>query len=239
MLFNTSSGRLFFFSTEPQICSYLPDREAVMLFADPNKVVDTETYGRLIDYGFRRSGDNVYRPHCRSCTACVPVRISVDEFLPSRSQRRTWTRNQDLRVSSGHADFGEEHEQLYYRYQLSRHDPKVGEKDVVDQLGFLRSRNIKTWFTEFRLDGQLLMVAVIDEVPQGLSAVYTFFDPQVSKRGLGNYAVLNLIDQCRERDLCWLYLGYWIKESPKMSYKEKYQPLYAYIKGSWVMLEEE
>ena len=93
MIFNTRFGRLFFFSTEPQACSYLPEREAVMLFADPNKIIDTDTYARLIDYGFRRSGDNVYRPHCRQCRACVAVRIPVADFAPDRSQRRCAARN--------------------------------------------------------------------------------------------------------------------------------------------------
>ena len=112
MIFNTRFGRLFFFSTEPQACSYLPEREAVMLFADPNKIIDTDTYARLIDYGFRRSGDNVYRPHCRSCTACIPVRIPVDDFRPNRSQRRNWRANGDLRVHTGLTRFEDRHLQL-------------------------------------------------------------------------------------------------------------------------------
>lgn len=239
MLFNTSSGRLFFFSTEPQVCSYLPDREAVMLFADPNKVVDTETYSRLIDYGFRRSGDNVYRPHCRSCTACVPVRIPAEQFRPSRSQRRVWNRNQDLSVHSGQTEFTTEHQELYYRYQVDRHDASIGKKEVEDQLGFLRSRYIKTSFIEFRLDGQLLMVAVTDHLPQGLSAVYTFYDPAHDGRGLGNFAVLKMVEQCQDQGLPWLYLGYWIKQRTKMSYKDKFQPLHAYIKGNWIQLKGE
>lgn len=239
MLFNTSTGRLFFFSTEPQSCSYLSDREAVMLFADPNKVVDTDTYGRLIDYGFRRSGDNVYRPHCRNCTACVPVRIPVDEFVPSRSQRRALTRNRDLRIVMDQTEFHDGHQSLYLAYQRSRHDAGVREKEVRDQLGFLRSRFIETSFIEYFLDDQLVMVSVIDSVGQGLSAVYTFFDPDYSGRGLGTFAILNLIEVCRERDLPWLYLGYWIKESPKMNYKTRFRPLHAYIQGSWVPLEED
>lgn len=239
MIFNTRFGRLFFFSTEPQTCSYLPDREAVMLFADPNKVIDTETYARLIDYGFRRSGDNVYRPHCRGCQACVPVRIPVADFLPDRAQRRAWQRNKDLAISSARTDFGPEHLDLYHRYQVARHDGRVGVRDAREQLEFLRSRFINTSSLEYRLDGRLVMVSVIDAMPQGLSAVYTFYeadDAQLARRSLGTFGVLRLIEECRTRGLPWLYLGYWIADSDKMAYKSRYQPLHAYQHGRWERL---
>ncbi|MBC7161424.1 arginyltransferase [Immundisolibacter sp.] len=239
MIFNTRFGRLFFFSTEPQTCSYLPDREAVMLFADPNKVIDTETYARLIDYGFRRSGDNVYRPHCRGCTACVPVRIPVADFLPDRAQRRAWQRNQDLTVSRARTEFGPEHLDLYHRYQVARHDGRAGVRDAREQLEFLRSRFIDTSSLEYRLDGRLVMVSVIDQMPQGLSAVYTFYeadDAALARRSLGTFGVLRLIEECRKRNLPWLYLGYWIADSEKMAYKSRYQPLHAYQHGRWERL---
>lgn len=238
MIFNTRFGRLFFFSTEPQTCSYLPDREAVMLFADPNKAIDTETYGRLIDYGFRRSGDNVYRPHCRGCNACVPVRIPVDEFVPDRAQRRASARNRDLAVSFGHSEFREEHVSLYHAYQRARHDGAASLRDARDQLAFLRSRFIRTSWAEFREQGRLVMVSVVDELPQGLSAVYTFYDPTQTRRSLGVHGVLALVDECRRRKLPWLYLGYWIKECDKMSYKDRFRPLQAYLGGRWQVLDE-
>lgn len=237
MIFNTRSGRLFFFSTEPQSCSYLPDREAVMLFADPNKVVDSETYGRLIDYGFRRSGDNVYRPHCRSCTACIPVRVPVNEFKPNRSQRRVRRINQDLEITQGATEFSIEHRNLYHRYQVERHDTNTSALEAADQLGFLRSRFINTYFVEARLDGQLVLVSVVDQLPQGLSAVYTFYDPGLTRRGLGVLGVLLLVEECRRLGLPWLYLGYWIKECEKMSYKNQYRPLHAYLDGHWTPVQ--
>ena len=236
MIFNTRFGRLFFFSTEPQACSYLPDREAVMLFADPNKIIDTDTYARLIDYGFRRSGDNVYRPHCRGCTACVPVRIPVADFVPSRTQRRAWQRNSDLEVTAARTEFGPEHLDLYHRYQQARHDGRVTVRDSREQLEFLRSRFINTSSLEYRLAGRLLMVSVIDQLPQGLSAVYTFYeadDAALARRSLGTFGVLRLIDECHRRQLPWLYLGYWIAESDKMAYKSRYRPLHAYRNGRW------
>ncbi len=237
MIFNTRSGRLFFFSTEPRKCSYLPERESIMLFADPNKVVDSEAYARLIDFGFRRSGDNVYRPHCRSCMACTPVRIPVAEMQLSRSQRRNLKRNADLQIVSQVTKFTDEHLQLYLCYQQLRHDPETSSGEAHDQLGFLRSKFIDTAIFEFRLDGKLLMVAVVDQIPQGLSAVYTFYDPDYPQRGLGIYGVLALVRECRERDLAWLYLGYWIEECDKMNYKTMYRPLHAYRDGEWKLLE--
>ena len=238
MIFNTRSGRLFFFSTEPQSCSYLPDREAVMLFADPNKVVDSDTYGRLIDYGFRRSGDNVYRPHCRSCTACVPVRIPVNEFRPNRAQRRAMRINQDLAITKVKAQFGPEHKALYHRYQRQRHDEKTSEPEAADQLAFLRSRFINTYLLEARLNDQLVSVCVVDQLPQGLSAVYTYYEPELSKRSLGVFGVLTLIEECQRLGLEWLYLGYWIEECDKMRYKDSFRPLHAYLNGSWSPLEK-
>jgi leucyl-tRNA---protein transferase len=237
MIFNTRTGRLFFFSTEPRACSYLPARESVMLFADPNKVVDSESYGRLIDFGFRRSGDNVYRPHCRSCTACTPVRIPVNELALNRSQRRNKKRNADLQISADTLEFTDEHLQLYLRYQQQRHDPETSDSDAHDQLGFLRSKFINTGIVEFRLDGKLLMVAVIDEIPQGLSAAYTFYDPDYPQRGLGVYGVLALAELCRQRELPWLYLGYWIEECEKMNYKTMFRPLHSYQDGEWKLME--
>ncbi len=239
MIFNTRTGRLFFFSTEPRPCSYLPGKEAVMLFADPNKAVDSDSYGRLIDYGFRRSGDNVYRPHCRSCMECVPVRIPVAEMELNRTQRRNIKRNGDLEIIREVTEFSDEHLALYHRYQQSRHDADTTSQDAEDQLGFLRSKFIDTSFLEFRLEGRLLMVAVIDSVPQGLSAAYTFYDPDYPQRGLGVFGVLTLAEECRRRELAWLYLGYWIRECDKMSYKTMFQPLHAYRDGQWQLLQRD
>lgn len=238
MIFNTQAGRLFFFSTEAQRCSYLPDRKAVMLFADPNKAIDNATYGRLIDHGFRRSGDNVYRPHCSGCNACVPVRIPVERFLPSRSQKRAWRRNADLQVQrQGTQHFNDEHRALYHRYQVSRHESGTSKPEATDQLGYLRSRSMNTSLLECRLEGRLAVVCVIDTLPQGLSAVYTYYDPDLPQRGLGTYGVMLLVEECRRLGLPWLYLGYWIRECNKMNYKQRFRPLEGYVNGQWQDLE--
>ena len=190
-----------------------------------------------MDSGFRRSGEYVYRPRCGTCQACIPVRIPVNTFAPSRSQRRTWQRNQDLRISAQPAGFHEEHFALYRRYIADRHPG--GGMDVEDPARyreFLLSSWSDTWCYEFRLDTRLLAVAVVDRLLRGLSAVYTFYDPAYADRGLGTFALLREISEAQRLELSWLYLGYWIEECPKMAYKNRFRPLEVFRDGSWQSL---
>lgn len=227
------------FLSMPHACSYLPGRTATSLFLDPRQPLDSRQYAGFMRLGFRRSGDLVYRPHCRDCNACIPVRIPVNRFQPDRGQRRTWNRNRDLSVIAQPPVFRQEHFELYQRYQSARH-PGGGMDDPDPQkyLNFLGARHIHTVFYEFRLSRKLLGVAVTDILPDGLSAVYTFFDPDEKRRALGVHAVLWQVEHARERQLPWLYLGYWIRECPKMSYKGHYQPLEAFLQGHWVQLDK-
>lgn len=232
--FNVLPADLVFYASPPHECSYLPEREAVTLFADPYADMNPRLYGALAEVGFRRSGNYVYRPRCADCEACRPARIPVDRFLPDRSQRRTWKRNRHLSVSVLPAEFHEEHYALYRRYIASRH-PEGG-MDVDDPtryMEFLDSRWMDTRFVEFRDNDRLLVVAVIDLMHDGLSAVYTFFDPEETRRGLGTYAILWQLEEARRRRQPYVYLGYWIAESPKMSYKTRFQPLELYDRGEW------
>lgn len=227
-----------FYLSPPHECSYLPGREAVTLFADPNAPIDTAVYGALVRLGFRRSGNIVYRPRCPGCAACLSARISAGRFVADRSQRRTWKANQDLEVIVAPADYDEEHYQLYRRYISRRHSG--GSMDIADPeqyRNFLLSSWCDTRFVEFRLEGQLLAVSVMDELPQGLSAVYTFFDPDQPRRGLGVFAVLWLIAEAQRRGLPWVFLGYLIRECPKMAYKERYRPLEVFADGAWRPLD--
>ena len=226
------------FLSMPHACSYLPGRTATSLFLDPRQPLDSRQYAGFMRLGFRRSGDLIYRPHCRECNACIPVRIPVNRFRPDRGQRRIWKRNQDLSVVAYSPAFQEEHFELYRRYQSSRH-PGGGMDDPDPQkyLNFLGSRHIDTVFYEMRLGGKLLAVAVTDVLPDGLSAVYTFFDPDEKRRALGVHAVLWQIEQAREQQLSWLYLGYWIKECQKMAYKDHYRPLEVFSQGRWNHLD--
>ncbi len=227
------------FLSMPHACSYLPGRTATSLFLDPRQPLDSRQYAGFMRLGFRRSGDLVYRPHCRDCNACVPVRVPVNRFRPDRGQRRVWNRNQDLSVVAHPPVFQQEHFELYQRYQSARH-PGGGMDDPDPQkyVNFLGSRHIHTVFYEFRLNRRLLGIAVTDILPDGLSAVYTFFDPDEKRRALGVHAVLWQIEHARERQLPWLYLGYWIRECSKMSYKGHYHPLEAFLQGHWVQLDK-
>lgn len=223
-----------FYLAGPHPCNYLTDRSASTLYADPYQPVSTALYSRLIAHGFRRSGEHLYRPHCHGCEACIPVRIPVAEFSARRNQLRTWRRNQDLTVQAAPHTRQPEHFQLYQRYLASRH-PGGGMDDTSPDhyQNFLLCEGLDTRLYEFRSGEQLLAVAVTDHLEQGLSAVYTFYDPDHPGRSLGNYAILWQIQQARRLGLPWLYLGYWIKECRKMSYKDEYRPLEIYRHGRW------
>jgi arginine-tRNA-protein transferase len=218
----------------PHPCSYLPGRQSTILFVDPQRILQPGEYGRFVLHGFRRSGDLVYRPHCQQCSACVPVRVPVRAFTAARGQRRVWDKNRDITVVEKTAHFEAAHFDLYRRYQSGRHpDSGMNDADPQKYLGFLASRQVDTAFFELRAGPRLMGVAVADVLPDGLSAVYTFYDPDEPARGLGVYAVLWEIAETRRRGLEYLYLGYWISESPKMSYKINYQPLEAFRDGRW------
>ncbi len=218
-------------------CSYLPDRAANTLFMDPRFPLSPQLFGDFNRRGFRRSGDLIYRPHCQDCQACVPVRIPVAAFTASRSQRRTLERNRDLEVSARAPMFDSEHFALFLRYQNHRHKGgSMANPDPPTYLRFLVGRQVETVFYEFRAGSRLLAVAVVDSLPDGLSAVYTFYEPDLRERGLGTYAILSQVHLTRALGLPFLYLGYWIGESPKMAYKSRFQPLEGYRNGRWAPL---
>ena len=227
------TDRKFFISTAHE-CGYLPGMRATSLVADPEAGLDPDIYSRLIQLGFRRSGGLVYRPHCGQCRECVPIRVPTDDFTPSRSQRRLWKNNADLEPRSLPCEFHEEHYQLYRRYQAIRHPG--GSMDVDDQeryIQFFTAEGVETRLVEFRLDEELVAVAVVDWLPVGLSAVYTFFDPDHARRGPGAYAILWQIMRARDIGLPHVYLGYWIRDCNKMSYKTRYRPYELYIGDRW------
>ena len=225
--------------TPPHPCDYLPGREAVMQVAVPPAGASGHLlYEALLERGFRRSGPHVYRPGCPGCRACLPVRIPVDRFRPSRAQRRNLRRNADLSWRAVPGRPGEEHFRLYRRYLAARH-PGGGmdEPTVVAYRDFLFAGWLPTVCYELRLRGRLLAVAVTDRLPCSLSAVYTFYEPEEARRGLGVHAVLRQVEEARRLGLRWLYLGYWIRECRKMSYKGRYRPLEVLQAGRWRCLE--
>lgn len=232
----SSASDLKFFSTTAHQCSYLPDEQATTLFADPKSSLDLHVYSELSDLGFRRSGNYIYRPHCGACRACVPVRIPVAQFKPNRQQKRVWSRNQDIEVVSREAGFDPEHYALYEEYIAHRHyDGDMYPPSVEQYTSFLTSEWSQTTFFEFRLEGRLLAVSVCDWLENGLSAVYTFYAPEEQARSLGTYAVLWQIQECAVRGLHAVYLGYWIKQCRKMSYKVAFRPIEVLVNSEWLL----
>ena len=222
---------LRFFVTPLHTCNYFADRQAVTLVVDPDSQLDTRQYSELSALGFRRSGEHVYRPHCPSCRDCIPIRLEVERFWPNRSQRRIWRLNEQLELISRAAVFDESHYRLYRNYIRSRHpDGGMDQDDPEQYQRFILTDWCPTRLYELREKGQLLAVAVTDELENGLSAVYTFYDPLKQDRGLGTYTILRQIEECKRRNLKWLYLGYWIPESPKMQYKSRFKP-FEYFDG--------
>ena len=225
--------RRFFVSTTHE-WSYLPDRLAAAVVADPSMTLDADTYSRLLEFGFRRSGSLAYRPHCGSCQACVPIRIDAAAFLPSRGQRRTLKRNADLRIISKACAFDVEHYDLYRRYQNARHSGSSMDVDDPDRyIQFFSADGLETRLVEFRDGDTLLCVAVVDWLPDALSALYTFYDPEAGARGLGSYAILWQIMRARDLGLAHVYLGYWIRDCAKMVYKAQYRPHELFINQRW------
>ena len=226
--------------TAPYPCSYLPERPARSQVATPSFLITPEIYSQLVQRGFRRSGTFTYRPRCDTCRACVPVRVDVAGFAPNRSQRRALKRHNNLAVSLHTLDDREEYFELYQRYQAARHSEGEMEHDSREQYrNFLLQSHVDTILVEFREGDALRMVSIVDILEDGLSSVYTFYDPDDTRASYGTYNVLWQIDLCRKLQLPYLYLGYWIRESRKMSYKSNFTPLQGLQQGVWQTLDEE
>ncbi len=234
----TELAHLKFYATQPHDCSYLSGQQATTLFLDPRHPFDAGMYAGLSELGFRRSGEHLYRPHCQHCQACLPARIPTASFQASQQQKRILKRNRDLSVHAVRPEFREEYYDLYARYIEQRHaDGDMYPPSREQFTTFLVSDLPFCVFFEFRLQGRLLAVAVTDVLPNGLSAVYTFFDPLEERRSLGRVAILWQVAEASRRALPAVYLGYWIRSCRKMSYKSEYRPLELYVNQHWVTLD--
>ncbi|MFZ4536157.1 arginyltransferase [Propionivibrio sp.] len=230
---------LQFYSTAAYPCSYLSGEKAVSQVATPTHLISTEVYGDLVRRGFRRSGVFSYRPNCEECRACVPVRLPIQRFQPNRSQRRCLKEHGTLRARERPLMYVDEHYRLYLRYQAARHLGGGMDQDDHEQYSrFLLQSRVDTRLIEFTENGVLRMVSIIDVLNDGLSSVYTFYDPDVAGASFGTYNILWQIAQCAANDLPYLYLGYWIRDSHKMAYKTRFRPIEGLIDDEWREFED-
>ncbi len=225
-----------FFATSPVACPYVPGRVERKLIVELGGSEGADFYDELSRAGFRRSHRFAYRPACRVCAACVPVRIAVDRFRHTRSTRRVRNANRDLGGVLAGARATPEQFRLFSSYQRARHgDSEMATMTYADYRAMVEDSPVRTRVAEFRdAAGTLLAASLIDLLDDGVSAVYSFYDPHQTKRSLGTWSILRLVEDCRRYRLPHVYLGYWIAESPKMAYKARFPALEQLTAAGWV-----
>ncbi len=226
--------RIQLYQTDIHPCSYIDGEDAVTVFLDPKLRLNAEATESMTELGFRRSGLHTYRPQCPNCSACISVRVNVNAFQPNRTQRKMINRNQDLEIDHSPPELTLENYRLYRRYINARHSD--GDMFPPSAKQFAEFLGVDTGFTRFwnfRRKGQLLGVAVTDHYPHSLSSVYSFFEPEEQRRSLGSYFVLQQIQAAKKSGLEWFYLGYWVSECRKMSYKSRFQPQEIFTGQCW------
>lgn len=230
---------LQFYATAAYPCSYLDNHLARSQVAVPSELIDAAVYSQLVRNGFRRSGLFTYRPWCDSCRACTPVRVPVAQFKPNRTQRKVFKKHAALSVELLELSYHEEHYELYRRYQRSRHQGGGMDDDSREQFeNFILKSHVDSLLIAFRADGVLKMVSLIDQLDDGISSVYTFFEPDDVNASYGTYNVLWQIELAQRLNVPFVYLGYWIESCRKMRYKTLYQPIEGLVDGQWQILPD-
>lgn len=205
------------------------------LFVDPRVQISRTLYTSLSAIGFRRSGAYIYRPCCKTCNACIPIRIPVSRFQPTKSQRRILKRNADLSCRQEAPKSGRDCYELYASYINARHrDGDMYPPSREQFRAFLVEGRPETRFVSFRLGERLVMLSVVDLLDDGMSAIYTFFDPELDRRSLGTFSILWLLEEGRRRNLSHIYLGYWIRQCRKMNYKVHFRPCEIFVNNRWI-----
>jgi leucyl-tRNA---protein transferase len=223
-----------FFATSPIACPYVPGRAERKLIVELAGNGAPAFYDELSRAGFRRSHRYAYRPSCRSCLACVPVRIAALRFAHSKSTRRIRNANRDLAAALLGGRATPEQFRLFAAYQLARHgDSEMASMTYADYRGMVEESPVRTRIVEFRDQAGLVAASLIDLLDDGVSAVYSFFDPRRGRRSLGSWSILWLVEECRRRRLPYVYLGYWIAESRKMGYKARFPALERLTPEGW------
>lgn len=234
-----------FFLTSPSVCPYLPGQLERKVFTHLVGSRAPELLDLLTQGGFRRSQNIAYRPACEKCRACVSVRILVDDFKPTKSMKRVWQNNRDLIGRIGEAEPSSEQYALFRRYLDARHTSGgMSEMSVLDYSMMVEDSQVDTRIIQYRKrgpdsritsrsDGDLIAVALSDVMGDGMSMVYSFFEPDQADRSLGTYMILDHIERTRQLGLPYLYLGYWVDGSRKMDYKIRFQPQEHLMAKGW------
>lgn len=228
----------FFYLSRPAPCPYLPGRTEQMVFTDLSGAGDPSgLHDQLSKIGFRRSQGIAYKPNCQSCNACVPVRVDTNAFRSSRNMKRVWRNGQKIAATSitRKATATAENFELFKLYVRSRHsEGGMAAMEFDDYIAMVQDTPVPTQIIEYRDEqGALVGACLTDLLDDGLSLVYSFFDPGCDGDSFGTYMILWHIEEARRRQLPYVYLGYWISESPKMAYKARFQPLEAYHDDDW------
>ena len=231
----TSLTDLRFYKTPQTVCPYLPDKKEQLLFIHLNDLHPDLTHDLMAKSGFRRSHGIVYKPDCENCSECQPIRVNVEKFKFSKKHNRIYKKNLDINSCEVKLLGSKEHYNLFYKYQNARHSSSNMSLMLFDDYkSMIEDSPVETILIEYRKkNGLLCAVALTDKLIDGYSMVYSFFEPEEQKRSLGNYIILDHIKKAKKYSLSHVYLGYYIKDCNKMSYKKNFKPLEILNKRNW------